>query len=608
MGAVRVRWASWGGGLALAVAALAAPASAQSGTDLRYPDFDRDQKAWNGKTVRMHARLLDHRFVVQTEHWDGEFFSNAGITDKNYRRFTVWFDGQEREGLFPVVSVRGGERLWAEVKEIPKESKVTLWGRIKRMGDGASIATGGAAVVPSIFHVTRIARGWVKDLPQYLEDLERPPLVEETVEMLAREGKAALGKLHAAAESKRLADRVRCAVLDAIGRIGDPGASGRLAEHLKTEIAPRVRTAVLVTLCKLDRATALAQLGRLLADPKSEEWAASTAVDLLAAEVAAQDELVAAFGAKWQPRVPALADAAVADAEAAMADGRPADAERRYTVALALVADRPATWLARGRVRQALAKVPGLDATPEGAERQRALRAGAQADFDRALDLGAEDADLMLARARALLDAGKPAEALPWLRKVLALRPEDAAVKQLIAASSDTHPWMVDARTSSMNGVTLRVPQAWKDAPEDCSTAQGRLLSVWGYAPKSTQKEPRSWVQIIVDVETSPGRRPDATGVPTLPDPAATAGNRRARDGHRILDTVSLPGTADERRGYAISEGRLEGAACRYLTGLVVTDQRVFEVWYRCTVEDWDAMLPIFKASFDSFRAAPDGK
>lgn len=583
-------------GLALGLAAsagLATAAHAQSFENLTWAEFDRAPAKWSGKRVRLHATFVSKAAEVKTEAWDGRYFANNGITFEKHHRFTVMFAEQTREGLFPVI-VRNaaGERLWETVKDTAAETRVTLWGRLRRLGDAGYR---GNVYVPTVLEVARVETGWVKDLDEYLVDLEDSKQREETVALMVRGGEASLPKLQAAAESKRLGDTVRCGVLEAIGRIGKAAHAQRLAAQLRTEVAPRVRAAVLWTMCRLDHDLAIGELRKLIDAPASEAWAADASVELLLEDIATVAELTDVFGRKWDAHRPRLLAAATAAGDEARKEQRWPRADACYTAALALDPASGPLFLARGRVREARAT-----ADP-------ALAEGAAADLTRALELGVEDPDLWFAHAKACAAAGRTDEARTWVERVLAKRPDDRDARVLRAEVTGGSLLMIDTRVARMNGVSIRVPPTWEDAPADCNPARGTLLSVFGLGPKSVKDDTRTWVGILV-IGKPPGV-PMPAGVPTtLPaDPEGTVRSWLTQRGHTVLETGRTTVAKSQGTAWAVTTHEMGGLMVKRLIGFVFTGTALYECNYRSDAAQFDELRPAFLESLQSLAHGLDG-
>ena len=120
------------------VAVLSTRASAQRYQPLEYPDFGVAEREWNGKRVRIHAYYIN-RLAPYGGSWDRAFWENAGITSKKGWMFTVLFHKQEEAGLFPIVEKKGrGPVTWKFLTKQEQRARVTLYGKIKMMGDGGN--------------------------------------------------------------------------------------------------------------------------------------------------------------------------------------------------------------------------------------------------------------------------------------------------------------------------------------------------------------------------------------------------------------------------------------------------------------------------------------
>jgi tetratricopeptide (TPR) repeat protein len=452
-----------------AAALSAGQAAAQTYTPTEYQEYVVNAKKLHGKRVQMHAVFNSDEPVYSDGTFGEEYFKNNGIKAKNHYRFSVVFRNQSKEWLYPVMEKKGkSHAIWKQILQRKKGEKITLFGRLKLMGDtggkafvpGRTGVGGGYAEVPSVLKVERVMLGWVKTREEYIQDLGGDAeQVAETIVMLTREGPGVLPLLVKVSQSSGFSDTVRANAARAVGAFKSANQLGKLELTIKKAgDSEKIKNAALRAMATIKPAAALAHLGELAGRTERDEWVPYGAAELLAGGFAETDALAKAVGDGWKTLAPEVADALLETAEDRFDAKKWEEAERYAGRAIAVDAKSGPAFHLRGKARLA-----------QAAKKPEAKRLAGE-DFTQALKLGEESPDLWLHRGRQLLAAGDKQQAAEMAELVLEEEPKNVAALKLRAEAEGKSAEMIDCpppgRTSTTSSASRSTPcSTWRGAP-----------------------------------------------------------------------------------------------------------------------------------------------
>lgn len=475
---------------ALAAAVLfAGPADAQQYKPIEFQEFLVNAKELHGNKVQMHAVFNSDVPVFSNSQFGEAYFKGNGIKDTNHYIFSVVFRAQTKEWLYPVMERKGASHsIWKQIQQLKKGEKITLYGRIKNLGDtglnsfveGRNKGGGGFADVPSVLRVEKVTQGWVKTMTEYLQDLGGDAeLVDETILMLTREGPGALSVLVKVSQSTQYSDTVRANAAKAIGAFKSTGQLGKLEVTIaKAGDSEKIKTAALRAMADIKLEEALKHLRELAGKKDRDEWVAVGAAELLASGHTQVPALQEALGDAWEGLSGDLAGALIAQAETALEKKNWATVETYAGQAIAVDPKSGVAYRLRGEARLA-----------QTAKRPEVVRL-ADEDFVKALELGEETPVILLHHAKRLLKAGDKQQAAEFAERVLEEDPKNIDALRVRAEAQGKSVDMLDSRLATMNGVAVRVPSKWTDLDAYTSFKHGLLLYVAG-GEKPTQDNPR---------------------------------------------------------------------------------------------------------------------
>jgi len=378
--------------------------------------------------------------------------------------------------------------IWKQIQQLTKGQKVTLFGRLKMLGDtgahsyvpGRNKAGGGYSDVPSVLQVEKVMLGWVKTHAEYVQDLGGDAeLVDETIVMLTREGPRVLPLLAKVSQSDQFSETVRANAARAIGAFKSTSQLGKLKITIKKAgDAEKIKNAALKAMAVIKPAEALKHLAELAGRTEVDDWVPYGAAELLAAGFTNVPELQAELGDGWDEVREDLADALLAQAEDAFDKKAYPAAETYATQAIAVDGESGPAYHLRGRAFVA-----------QKAKRPEAARM-AEKDFAKALELGEESPDLYLHRAKQLLAAGDKQQAAEFAELVLEEDPKNIEALKIRARAEGKSEAMINSRLAKMNGVTVRVPSTWKNLDGHVNFKSRLYLYLLGQ-DKPTQATPR---------------------------------------------------------------------------------------------------------------------
>lgn len=585
-------------GVLVSLASVAPVAAAQQYKQIEFQEFLANEKKWHGKLIAMHAQFISDEQRYSNGSFDAKYFEGNGVNDKKYYRFSVEWRAQTREWLYPVIERKGsGASMWDAVKGLKKGDKLTLYGKVKRLGDtggrGApqnpySQGGGGSGYyseVPSIIEIAQVKLGWVKTLTEYVQDLGDEGLVEETIVMLTREGPGVMPTLLKVADSTQFSETQRANACAAIAAFGIKSFAGRMASLVKDTDVERIRSAAIVAMGKLDPEEAVKTVIKLFEQREPDPWAPYALAELVSAKLVEAPALEGAFGDTWDQRRPTVVAACLDIAETAHGRKQYARAEQFCTMAIGLDPAHGAAYHWRGKARQAQ-----LEQRPELAQ----LIAQ---DFQKAVELGEEDPDLFLAHARALLKTGDKAKAARYAELVLAERKDDPEARKIKAAAEGKSVDMIDSRVVRMNGATLRMPAKTEDLTDYVDRKRGEVMRARWFPEGKQQGKPVIEVLMLQQDDPSAKAGPHDLGAPAGIDPESAAKQIAQNNGGTILEAGRDTLDGGRTLGWCVSEKKVSDGTLKYLWGVVpsngkyltlvyiVGDPKVFDA-HRVTVEE----------------------
>lgn len=591
------------------VAAAAGTAVAQAYKQIEFQEFLVNEKEYHGKQIAMHGRWVSDQFSSNDPQWGADFFKGNGITDKGWAQFTVQFRSETKQWLFPAIE-RGGraDAYFAELKKLKKGDKITVYGKVKRMGDtgahsyveGRQKGSGGWESVPSLLIVHSFKLGWVKTMEEYIADLGNDDEAEDTIVMLVREGPGVVATLCAVAQKAANSETTRANACRALAEFGKPDVNSKLEVLVKKEGPDRVRAAALAAMAKLRvedaRAVAVEMLGAKVRDP----WAADAAAELLASGYVSSGQLREACAATWDGVAGDVAKACLARGEKAYEKKTLAAAERFLTIALEVDAKSGPAYHLRGKVRLAIAETK-----PEQAKL-------AVEDFSKAVELGVSDPDLFLMHGAALLKAGDQAGAAAYADKVLVTRPGDQKALELKARAEGRSLAMINAKSMKSKGLVVRVPAPWRDIPENVDSTRGILLDMGCIAGEAKPGKPPPQIRFTVYVQEGP-EVPDQPsgggfdfGGGATPDPEGDLVRSLEHNKQTLVEKGKVEfGLPKTLGAYAIGDRLLDGTKMRTYWGICLTQRKHILCVIMADEKTFEQEKATFAEVFKSVRWEP---
>lgn len=575
-----------------ATALFAGTASAQTYTPTEFQEFLINAKELHGKRVQMHATFNSDQ-AVYSGSFGEDFFKANGIKESNHYRFSVVFRNESKQWLYPVMERKGkSHAIWKQVGQLTKGEKVTLFGRLKLMGDGSKntyvpgreTSGGGWAEVPSVIKVEKIMRGWVKTHNEYIQDLGGDAkLVDETILMLRREGPGVLPLLVKVSQSSQFSDTIRANAARAIGEFKSASQLGKLKITIKKAgDSEKIKNAAIRAMALIKTPEALKHLGELAGRKDRDDWVPYGAAELLAGGYAKVPELEKAMGDAWKDLSPDLADALLEAAEDAFDKKEWNTAEGYATQAISVDATSGAAYHLRGKSRMA-----------QAAKRPEAKRLAGE-DYSKALELGEESPELYLHRGKQLLEAGDKQQAAEMAELVLEEDPKNVEALKLRARAEGKSEAMIDSRLAKMNGVAVRVPSTWKNLDAYVSFKHKLFMYLMGQ-DHPTQANPRPPATTLrVFVYDDPKVIPEGSRLST---PAETIDARVEANKFKIVERGKLKRADGLECAWAVTEGG-EGAQKVHMYWAVVRIKgKVLEALYASDPATLKAQLPTIKES-----------
>ena len=419
----------------LTAPALAAPAHGPAtpvrGTQFlrtEFAEFLHNQIEWHGRTVQMHA-IFDGPTVRFTNPYHSPtFFKASGYSVDSHFMCAVTFKEQTKHWLYPAIPRKGsGPARWRQFAGLESGDRITLYGELRLTGDaGKHLAVagrrefgGGLYDRPSMLDVERVERGWVKTLPEYIADLDKPDAeTRETAVMLKQAGAAGRKALAAAVADGALTERQRIRAAQLLARFEAKSARPKLVSVVRdASTAPAVRGAALAALQALRPMDAIKELGKLAGARPPDPWATDGIIALLATGEVSAKKLRSAMRSRWKKVSVGLSDRVRERAEAAWREQRAKDAAGLATAALALDAKQTAMRLLRAR---ATLRSGALTDTP-------LLVAQVEEDLAAAQGAGEFCGDEWVSLARSLLKQGETERAESTVARVLKSKPDHPA-------------------------------------------------------------------------------------------------------------------------------------------------------------------------------------
>ena len=559
-------------------------ARAQQHKQIEFQEFLANEKKWHGKHISMHGQFISDEQRYSNGGFDAKYFEGNGVTDKKYYRFGVEWRAQTREWVYPVIERKAsGAQLWDAVKGLKKGDKLTLYGKVKRLGDtggrGApqnpySQGGGGSAYfseVPSILEIVQVKLGWVKTVPEYVQDLGDESLVEETTLMLTREGPGVLPVLLKVADSAQFSEQQRAAACSAIAAFGVKSFAGRLEGVIKSTDVERIRSAAIVAMGKLDPEEAVKTAIKLFDQREPDPWAPYAIAELVSAKLVEPTALAPAFGDAWDKRRPGVVAACLDIAETAQGRKQFARAESFCSLAIALDPASGGAYHLRGKARQAQAE-----------QRPELARLVAE-DFQKAVELGEEDPDLFLAHARALLKAGEKAKAARYAELVLAQRKDDPEARKIKAAAEGKSVDMIDSRVVRMNGATLRMPAKTEDLEAYVEKKHGQVLRALWYPNGKKQGAGRVEVLMLQQADSSAKAGPHDLGGGGGIDLDGSVKQVAQNNGGTVLEAGRDTLEGSRALAWCVSEKKVSDGTLKYLWGALQSNGKILTVVYIVT-------------------------
>ncbi|MCI0340515.1 MAG: hypothetical protein L0216_05105 [Planctomycetales bacterium] len=587
--------AGWGfAGTAGLLLALAGEARAQQYRQTEFQEFLINEKEYHGKRISMHAQFISDVGSSSDPQYNETWFKNNGINDEKFYRFTLNFRSQTKEWLFPVLRKEpANEPIWADIQKLKKGEKITVYGRVKRMGDareGDSNQTGGVqkerrrggyVSVPSTLEVEKVKRGWVKTLPEYIQDLGDETLVEETIVMLKREGASVASLLLATLQREGNAEAVRAHSARALAEFPNPDMNPKLEAVIKKDSSEKIRNACIITMAKFRLEDAVKLCVRMLTEKGGDpDWAAGACAEMAVAGVVTVPQVREAFADAWDKAKETIAESFVDKGKSLREKKEPAKAERYLGYAIDVDPNSGEAFYQRG-----LARADLVEQKPE-------MGPLATKDFTRAVELGVSEPDLFLRHAEVLLKNGDKSGASAFAEKVLAVRPSSIEAKRVKAQAEGKSLSMLDAKTVTSKGLSLRLPAAFKVYPE-YTKEEHPLYASW--LIKSPSKPGEKAIVIGVDVyRFKGGPEPGSLGV----DPKEHVKKDIAE--HKMalvtVDRIKLEGEEGADAAYGIGEENdpKQGAKKTFLSIIYTRGGHTIAVLFHSDPKTFDAELPTF--------------
>ncbi len=577
------------------LAASAGEACAQHKA-IEFQEFLINEKEYHGKRISIHAQFISDVGSSSDPQYNETWFKNNGITDEKHYRFTVNFRSQTKEWLFPILRKEpANEPLWGEIQQLKKGQKVTVYGRVKRMGNAAQLnyapgrekSRGGYESVPSTLEVEKVKLGWVKTLPEYIQDLGDEALVEETIVMLRREGPSVAPVLLATLQKEGNAEAVRANAARALSEFPNPDLNAKLEVVIKKESSEKIRNACILTMAKFRLEDATKLCVRMLTEKGGDpDWAAGACCEMAVAGVVSVPKLREAFADAWDGAKKTIAESFVDKGKSFREKKEPAKAERYLGYAIDVDPGSGDAFYQRGLARADLA------------EQKPEMGPLATKDFTRAVELGVSEPDLFLRHAEVLLKGGDKAGASAYAEKVLAVRPSSIEAKRIKAQAEGKSLSMLDAKTVKSRGLEMRVPANWKEQPE---YVKGECYLQMFCLVKAATKPGERGQQIGLTVYIHPGPPPGSLGF----DPMDFA-KRNIEDNKFALVRTERVNMENAEGAYGV--GEKEDAArgpTKSLIGVILGQGRWIIVFMNTDPKTFATEEMTFVEAFSSIKFTP---